>query len=387
MRRYTARDEEKMRVQGRVREWKRAGLLGAAQAGALDDRLHTDLRRTNILLRAVLAVFTAAMWAAAVGLVYVVFEIRGDTASAVTFAIAGLVAIAAAGFLVAEFRLYRYGIEEASTLAAVVFFALSAAWIVSPGGSAWRLQFVAGLFVASGALFLAYLRYGFLYAAIGAILCGALVPFPLDLEPVAQRGVAIGVVVASLALTRLGRSRSRAEHLRDEFVTLEAAAWAMLYLFVNLKIGDLAPLQQIDRLFYWLTYVAIWILPAAALCVAVAERERTLLAVGIGMALATLATNKPYLGWPRHTWDPMLLGVLLIGTALALRRWLASGVGGQRGGFTAVRILESDRDVITFVATASAAWPRHGRHVQPAPESPPPFEGGRSGGGGGGAEF
>ena len=42
------------------------------------------------------------------------------------------------------------------------------------------------------------------------------------------------------------------------------------------------------------------------------------------MAMATLATNKPYLGWERHTWDPMLLGVLLTGRdrrpALAVAR-------------------------------------------------------------------
>ena len=30
-------------------------------------------------------------------------------------------------------------------------------------------------------------------------------------------------------------------------------------------------------------------------------------------AILTLITNKPYLGWQGHTWDPMLLGALLIG--------------------------------------------------------------------------
>jgi hypothetical protein len=40
----------------------------------------------------------------------------------------------------------------------------------------------------------------------------------------------------------------------------------------------------------------------------------------------------PYLGWQRHTWDPMLLGALLIGVALFMRRWVADGPGGIRHG-------------------------------------------------------
>ena len=35
--------------------------------------------------------------------------------------------------------------------------------------------------------------------------------------------------------------------------------------------------------------------------------------------------NKPYLGWKRHTWDPMLLGILLTGVVF-------SSDAGQRPG-------------------------------------------------------
>src|SRR5205823_775608 len=95
-------------------------------------------------------------------------------------------------------------------------------------------------------------------------------------------------------------------------------------------------------LFYWTTYPAIWILPCVALTFAVREKDRELLDVGIALALATLVTNKPYLGWPRHPWDPVLLGVALIAVAVGVRRWLASGPGAERSGFTASRLLESD---------------------------------------------
>jgi hypothetical protein len=55
--------------------------------------------------------------------------------------------------------------------------------------------------------------------------------------------------------------------------------------------------------------------------------------VGAITAILTLVTNKPYLGWQRHTWDPMLLGALLIGVPLLIRRWLAKGPGGIRHDF------------------------------------------------------
>ena len=50
------------------------------------------------------------------------------------------------------------------------------------------------------------------------------------------------------------------------------------------------------------------LLPAIGLFVAIREKNRPLLDVNIVLVLATLATNKPYLGTARQTWDPILLG-------------------------------------------------------------------------------
>ena len=81
----------------------------------------------------------------------------------------------------------------------------------------------------------------------------------------------------------------------------------------------------------------IWVLPAAGLWLSIRDRDRPLLAASLVMGLATLLTNKPYLGAARKPWDPILLGLLLIGTAIVLRRWLASGKDGTRDGFTPAR--------------------------------------------------
>ena len=126
----------------------------------------------------------------------------------------------------------------------------------------------------------------------------------------------------------------------DDYGAIESAAWLGVYAVLNLHLS-LPPSVWFDRsrpdfppAFYWATYAAIWLLPAAGLALAVRDKHRWMLWVSLIMAVATLATNKPYLGWERHTWDPILLGVLLVGTAIGVRRWLSRGPDGQRHGWT-----------------------------------------------------
>ena len=157
-----------------------------------------------------------------------------------------------------------------------------------------------------------------------------------------------------------------------------------LHVFDTFTIWNLG--TPSNTWFYWCTYAATWVMPAAGLFFAIREKDRTFLNVNLLMVLATLATNKPYLGWPRQTWDPMLLGLLLMGGAVLLRRWLAAGPDGQRRGFTPARILDRDRAMLTLLSTASVAWQKPSP-TPTAASAPSEFTGGRSGGGGGGTDF
>ena len=106
------------------------------------------------------------------------------------------------------------------------------------------------------------------------------------------------------------------------------------------------------------------------------------------MAMATLATNKPYLGWQPHTWDPVLLGVLLIATAMGVRRWLSRGPDGHRGGFTPQPLVASvDRQALDALATVAVAAQPFAPRMPSRTPTVEPGGGGRSGGGGGGADF
>jgi hypothetical protein len=76
---------------------------------------------------------------------------------------------------------------------------------------------------------------------------------------------------------------------------------------------------------------------------------------------------------PQTAGHPILFGVLLIGTAIVLRRWLATGAEGARRGFTATRLLRSDKDALDQLGIASAAFHQGPAHAHTEP--PDPFKG------------
>ena len=165
---------------------------------------------------------------------------------------------------------------------------------------------------------------------------------------------------------------------------------------VNLRLSSLDLLRKwwipvldfasFPKAFYWATYALVWCLPVAILWRALTRKDRAATAAGLAAAILTLATNKPYLGLLHRTWDPMLLGVLLIGTAAGIKRWLAKGEDGVRTGFTARRLAASDekfRHLVSTVGVAVSGSPV----VTPAPQNTPLFGGGDSGGGGATSDF
>ena len=105
-----------------------------------------------------------------------------------------------------------------------------------------------------------------------------------------------------------------------------------------------------------------------------------MLDTNIVLAIATLMSNKPYLGAEPKPWDPILFGVMLIAVAVGLRRWLANGAGGSRQGIVGERLLASEKARLALAGSATVFAPG-----APAPhthDGPPVGGGGRSGGAG-----
>ena len=128
--------------------------------------------------------------------------------------------------------------------------------------------------------------------------------------------------------------------------------------------------------------------PAFVLARGIRQKDRLVIAVGAIAAILTVISNKSYLGWQRHTWDPMLLGILLTGVAVFIRRWLVRGPGGIRHGFTAERL--SGKDKSWMNAGSAVFGVLTPESITPAPQTSGPdfrFGGGASGGGGAGGDF
>ena len=387
MRRYSPDEEERIRAQRMVREWAHSGLLDPAQRVRLDAELRVDVRRTNDFLRAGLALFTAIIVGASVLFITETFDVRDPSSLAVVAGCAALVCFGLAEFLVGRFRLYRFGVEETLAAAAVVLLSISVARVIRPLFRPFGpASMITTFFICAAGAFGVYRRFGFVYAAVAGMACAALIPFELNVPGAAQHALAAATLAAVFFVARSKRLRYGNDYPGDEYGQLQAAAWAGVYLVLNLKIGWSVFWRPVDGWFYWCTYAMIWLLPIAGLYLSVREKDRMLLYVSIATSLGTLVTNKPYLGWPRHTWDPILLGVFLMAVAIAVRRWLASGPDGERNGFTPAQILTKDSRVLTLLRAASTAYQPDSPAARPDP-APSGFDGGRSGGGGGGATY
>jgi len=248
----------------------------------------------------------------------------------------------------------------------------------------WAL--VIGLAVAAVMLATLFVHFGYVYAAVMAMVAATALPFQFGDSEVVQRMLGVVALVAIAAAVRIARAGHGDEYPGDALTVIEAAAWLGIYLLVNLVVSS--GISTLDRAstFHWLTYAGIWILPAIGLWMALRGRERPLLLVSLVMALGTLLSNKEYLGSPRHEWDPLLFGVLLMGIATAVRRWLAAGENGMRHGYTSSRLVASDQSLLGGLAMVSAAHVNV--PVASAPESYPEVGGGgRSGGAGAGGSF
>ena len=392
MRLYSQRDEENIRAERQVREWIRSGFFDKEQAKRLEAELEIDLRRTNKFLRLVLFAFGLVIVAAT----FVLAVIQFDLDEELPFALAALptagICFMGAQHLAGKQRFYRFGIEEALAVSAVIYFGLGVGAMVSMVDGTWWSESAAfaGLLGASAAAFVVYRRFGYVYAALGAMACLAASNFQIRQSVDMERVLVVGMLFAVVVIVRSKRLQHGDEFPGDEYGIILAAAYAGIYVATNIQLFNFdLPVPSptaFSPTFYWSSYVLTWLLPAAGLYLGLRDKDRLLFDMSLASALATLITNKMYLGLTRQTWDPILLGVLLVSVAVLVRRWLATGANGQRNGFIADRILSSDKRSVSLVGSATVV-------LQPdIPVSTPQEQGfkpggGRSGGAGASSSF
>jgi hypothetical protein len=399
---YSASSEETLRARKLLTDWAGEGFLTKAQYQLLEQQTISELRTTNIFLRLVLFLFTLISVGAAAALFVVVFLSRpSEQTTGVFFLIFAAVCYAAAEVAVSQARLYRYGIEEALAVCSVGFL-YAGVHLALFSGSPYSPQPDAAqcLVPAVGAVFSLWIwrRFGLSYAFLAAMIFVIFLPGYWTSSHSAQHLIVAAFYATGLASVASVRSRHRCDYLEETYSLVEAFLWLGIYLTINLKISSLdLPAQwwsgsraasEFTRPFYWTTWVLIWCLPPIVLARGIRQKDRFVIAVGAVVAVLTFVSNKPYLGWPRHTWDPMVLGILLTGVAFFIRRWLARGPGGIRHGFTAGRLSGQDKHWMNVGSTVFGLLSPHSTTPGPQTSSPEVrFGGGHSGGGGATGDF
>lgn len=377
---YSRDDERAIRVQRLVNDWTKSGLIVAAQRARMLPALHVELRRTNLFLRITLFLFGYLIVNSAIGLFVVSLNLGEDAARVLAF-VAAVVFFALAEVMVQHYRLYHFGIEEAAAIASVSSMAIGAAMTFHDSFSI--LQALAAAAIGS---FVVFRRYGYVYAGVAATLFAGSVPFGLAQSDTLERLLGMVVLLTIFFIARERRQDHDWNYPGDAYAVIEAVAWAALYFLVNLKLSSWYSSPEDVKQFYWATYVVVWILPIAGVWLAIRDRHRVMLDVNIGLALATLVSNKPYLGAESKPWDPILFGVMLIAISIGLRRWLAGGPNRSRRGFVAHRLLASEQARLAMAGTASVLAPG-APAAHPHDPGPAIGGGGRSGGAGASGTF
>jgi hypothetical protein len=380
VRAYTAADEEALHILKMLKDWTGEGFLEESHRQTMQQDISCSLRRTNGFLRAVLFIFTLISAAAAAGLLWIVCSPRYSPAQGTLLLIFGAACYAGAELTVAQFHLYRYGIEEGLAVLSIGFLC-AGLQALSPKG---ELAFIVP---AAGAIasYLLYHRFGFQYLFFAAMAFAATIPQFWTPSHSAQHLIVATFYLAGLAIVARIRPAHRFDYLGADYSIVETILWLGLYLSLNLRLIPLIP-SETKGPFYWTTFALIWLLPAIVLWRSFVIKDRTITSLGIAVAILTLATNKPYLGLPHHPGDPILLGILLLGGAIAASRWLAKGTGGIRQGFTAQRLSSRDRRWInSLYPTLAIVLPNPATLVPVSSEHE--FGGGTSGGGGASSDF
>jgi hypothetical protein len=385
-----------------LKDWAGEDRLSKGQYQRLEQETVSDLRITNIFLRLVLFFFTLIIVGAAVGLFFVVFLSHSSEQTAGVFClIFAAVCYAAAEISVSQARLYRYGIEEALVVCSVGFLCVGMQAAFFSGYYSPRPIGAQFLVPAAGAVFSLWIwhRFGLWYVFLAAMIFALFPPGYWTSSHAAQHGIVAVVYAIGLIYVATVRPRHRHDYLEDTYSLVEALLWLGIYLAINLKLSSLdlpsqwwrigaQAVSEFPKPFYWTTWVLIWCLPPVVLARGIRLKDRFVIAAGAIVAILTFVSNKPYLGWPRHTWDPMLLGILLTGVALFIRRWLARGPDGIRHGFTAARLSGKDKHYMSVGSAVLGLVPSPAITPSPQPSSPDfRFGGGASGGGGASSDF
>jgi hypothetical protein len=373
-----------------ARGWRRAGAIDDLTLGAVDGAYPDDRARLGPTFRTVAFVFGLLALNAFFGVIALASGgASGFGAACVVFSV---LLVAATEILVGPLRRADSGIEGATALLSVVYALVGLGVLLE---RALPERSLVGVLLAAAAILGAAgsARWGSpLLAVVGGI--GGLL-FLARLPRGRLLWLAVALAAAPLLL-RASESAGRPPAHRRSFRLSLLLAIVAFYLAAHVGSWDYRWLERIAEAgaepattWTWartLSILATALVPGAVLAFGVATRRVDLMNLGLLLGVASLVTLRFYV----HVAP---LWVVLVGSGaaallatLALRRFLATGAGGERGGFTAAPLFaDPARRGTAEIVGAMVAFAPGGRVPRDDTRLRP--GGGGYGGGGASGEF
>jgi hypothetical protein len=369
-----------------ARSWKEAGAIDGTALAAIEASYPDERQGVGPVFRVLLFLFTLISIGGAFGFFMVLNDaIRGWKVLPVLLLLFGAGLIVATEFQITRMKRAQGGVEAATSLAGIGFLAGLVFWICDASNMKLNHSFAALLFAAALLLAGAAWRWGYpLYAgAAMAAFLWSFVAFP------GARLVWIFVpLLMAPVLARLSESPRLPPSHRDSCAFALGVALAGLYTAMHLGSLDSRLLEDwrhgwlpSGAILRGLSIAATALVPVIYLAIGLRSRRYVFLLLGAGTGVASLVTLRYYVHLAPLWVILTLSGAALLGLVLALRRYLDSGAGKERHGYTAEPLFEEmgRRRMLEAGAAVLSLSPE----ARPVHEEPKLVGGGGSFGGGG----
>ena len=387
MRDDLAAADRRFEVREAARGWQRAGAIDEATRAKIDAAYPDDRSRLGEIFRVLVFGFTLVVLLSALGILGLMVASAGDKA-AFLFFLCGIGLAALTEAQIGAFRRRQGGTEAATAFLAVLLVIGASLWLYYQGlRPRDELAINAALVLAVVVLGAAGYRWGYaLFVGLATVAAFVL----LARAPFGRLLCAIVPLALTPFVLRASDSSDLAPSHRRSCEAIAVVALVFVYLAVHLASWDLGILEVLTghwreasgapRPFRPFFAVATALVPVLTLAWGIRSRRRLLINLGLVGLLASIVTLRVYVH-VAPLWLALIVGGgAAIGLALLLQRYLDSGAGRERGGFTAEPVFTEPegRSALELAASAASFAPA------PRPVQQPGFQGGggRSGGGG-----
>jgi hypothetical protein len=381
-------------VRTAARGWRKTRAIDEATLASVEAAYPDDRARLGPMFRTLAFLFTFLAAHAFFGVAMLIFEPRGDAVGVLCLLFGIGLAVVTEG-LTGPLKRADSGMEAATALVGFTYGTIGLVWTLSDtfdlrNERAFELALIVVLVLCAAG----FVRWGFIFFALFAPIAFFLLLARLP----AGRALWIATaVVLAVPLARAAESaRLAPSHRRGALLT---SGLAILALYVAVHLGSWdhkviewmadfsEPRGEWSHSLRVLSIVATAALPLLVLAFGVITRRGYLIDLGILLDVASLVTLRFYVH-VAPVWVVLTVsGTIALLATLALRRFLASGPAGERGGLTAAPLFEDlqARQAMEMMAAATSLAPA----ARPLPAEAGGLEpgGGRFGGGGASGDY